>query len=47
VGSSANIGIYYVKGAGPYYDRAAGPVRVGGYYACMADAKKAGHKIGG
>ena len=37
-GSSANIGIYYIKGAGPQ--------RIGGYYACMADAKKAGYKIG-
>ena len=45
-GSSANIGIYYVKGAGPYYDRGSGPQRVGGYYACMNEAKKAGYKIG-
>ena len=45
-GSSAHIGVYFVKGAGPYYDRGAGPVRVGGFYACMADAKKAGYKIG-
>ena len=37
-GSSAHIGVYYVKGAGP--------VRVGGFYACMADAKKAGYQIG-
>jgi len=37
-GSSANIGIYYVKGAGPQ--------RIGGFYACMADVKKAGYKIG-
>ena len=44
-GSSANIGIYFVKGSGPYYDRGSGPQRVGGFYACMADAKKAGYKI--
>lgn len=44
-GSSANIGIYFVKDSGPYYDRGSGPQRVGGYYACMADAKKAGYKI--
>jgi len=37
-GSSANKGIYYVKGAGPQ--------RIGGFYACMADVKKAGYKIG-
>jgi hypothetical protein len=37
-GSGANKGIYYVKGAGPR--------RVGGFYACMSDVKKAGYKIG-
>jgi hypothetical protein len=37
-GSSAHKGIYYVKGAGPQ--------RIGGFYACMADVKKAGYKIG-
>ncbi len=37
-GSSGHIGVYYVKGAGP--------VRVGGFYACMTDAKKAGYQIG-
>ena len=37
-GSSANKGIYYVKGAGPQ--------RNAGFYACMADVKKAGYKIG-
>jgi hypothetical protein len=36
-GSSAHKGIYYVKGAGPK--------RIGGFYACMADVKKAGYKI--
>jgi hypothetical protein len=38
-GSSAHKGIYYVKGAGPQ--------RIGGFYACMADVKKAGYKIEG
>ncbi len=37
-GSSANIGVYFVKGAGP--------VRFAGFYACVADAKKAGYRIG-
>ena len=37
-GSSAHKGIYYVKGAGPQ--------RIGGFYACKADVKKAGYKIG-
>ena len=37
-GSSAHIGVYFVKGAGPQ--------RIAGYYACMADAKKAGYQIG-
>lgn len=37
-GSGAHKGIYYVKGAGP--------LRIGGFYACMADVKKAGYKIG-
>lgn len=41
-GSSANKGIYFVKGAGPY---SATGQRVGGFYACMADVKKAGYKI--
>ena len=45
-GSSAHIGVNFVKGAGPYHDAGAGPVRVGGFYACMADAKKAGYQIG-
>jgi hypothetical protein len=36
-GSSAHKGIYYVKGAGPQ--------RIGGFYACEADVKKAGYKI--
>ena len=36
-GSSANIGVYYAKGAGSK--------RIGGHYACMADAKKAGYQI--
>ena len=36
-GSSAHKGIYYVKGAGPQ--------RIGGFYACKADVKKAGYKI--
>ena len=42
-GSSANGGVYFVTGAGPY---SATGKRVGGFYACMADAKKAGYKIG-
>jgi hypothetical protein len=42
-GSSANKGIYFVKGAGPY---TATGKRIGGFYACMADVKKAGYKIG-
>src|SRR5258707_15497198 len=41
-GSSANKGIYFVKGAGPY---TATGKRIGGFYACMADVKKAGCKI--
>jgi hypothetical protein len=36
-GSAAHRGIYYVKGVGPKH--------MGGYYACMADVKKAGYKI--
>jgi len=36
-GSSAHKGIYYVKGAGPQ--------RIGWFYACTADVKKAGYKI--
>jgi len=36
-GSSQHKGIYYVKGAGPQ--------RIGGFYACKADVKKAGYKI--
>jgi len=36
-GSSAHKGIYYIKGAGPQ--------RIGGFYACKADVKKAGYKI--
>ena len=42
-GSSANKGIYFVKGAGPY---SATGKRAGGFYACMGDVKKAGYKIG-
>lgn len=42
-GSAANKGIYFVKGAGPY---SATGKRVGGFYACEADVKKAGYKIG-
>jgi len=41
-GSSANKGIYFVKGAGPY---SANGKRYAGFYACMADVKKAGYKI--
>ena len=41
-GSSQNIGIYFVKDHGPYSP--AGK-RVGGFYACMGEAKKAGYKI--
>ena len=40
-GSSANKGIYFLKSDGPYY----GGKRIGGFYACMADVKKAGYKI--
>ena len=36
-GSSAHKGVYYVEGAGPQ--------RIGGFYACKADVKKAGYKI--
>jgi hypothetical protein len=42
-GSSANKGIYFVKGAGPYSNTGQ---RIGGFYACMADAKKGGYEIG-
>jgi hypothetical protein len=42
-GSSANKGIYFVKGAGPYLPSGQ---RYAGYYACMADVKKKGYKIG-
>jgi hypothetical protein len=35
--SSQHKGIYYAKGAGPQ--------RIGGFYACKADVKKAGYKI--
>ena len=41
-GSSQNIGIYFVKGHGPYSPTGA---RIGGYYACMGQAKAAGYKI--
>jgi len=44
-GSSQNIGIYFIKGHGPYYDRGSGPQRIGGFYACMNEAKNAGYKI--
>ena len=40
-GSSANKGVYFLKSDGPYY----GGKRIGGFYACMADVKKAGYKI--
>jgi hypothetical protein len=42
-GSSENPGVYFVKGAGPY---SATGKRVVGFYACEADVKKAGYKIG-
>src|ERR1700704_1077173 len=41
-GSSANKGIYFVKGAGPYLPSGQ---RYAGFYACMADVKKKGYKI--
>ena len=41
-GSSANKGIYFVKADGPY---TATGKRIGGFYACEADVKKAGYKI--
>jgi len=41
-GSSAHKGIYYLKGSGTY---AASGQRIGGFYACMTDVKKAGYKI--
>ena len=41
-GSSANRGIYFLKGDGPY---SATGHRIGGFYACMADVKKKGYKI--
>lgn len=44
-GSSANPGIFYTSGAGPYYPREGKQVRIGGFYACAADVKKAGLKI--
>jgi hypothetical protein len=40
-GSSANKGVYFLKSDGPYY----GGKRIGGFYACMGDVKKAGYKI--
>ena len=36
-GSSANRGVFYLEGTGPQ--------RIGGFYACMADAKKAHMQI--
>lgn len=45
-GSGANKGIYYMPGAGPYNGNGpAGPVRIGGFYACAAVVTKAGMKI--
>ena len=41
-GSSDHKGVYYVKGAGPYLPTGK---RYAGFYACMADVKKAGYKI--
>ena len=41
-GSSANKGVYFIKADGPY---SATGKRVGGFYACEADVKKAGYKI--
>ncbi len=41
-GSSANKGVYFVKADGPY---TATGKRIGGFYACEADVKKAGYKI--
>ena len=41
-GSSANRGVYFTKGDGPY---SATGKRVGGFYACSADVRKAGYKI--
>ena len=41
-GSSQNKGIYFLKADGPY---SATGKRVGGFYACEADVKKAGYKI--
>ena len=41
-GSSANKGIYFVKADGPY---TATGKRIGGFYACEADVKKAGYRI--
>ena len=38
-GSSAHRGIFYAEGTGPQ--------RIGGFYACMADAKKAHMQIQG
>ena len=36
-GSSEHLGVFYVDGVGPQ--------RIGGFYACMAVAKKAGMQI--
>lgn len=36
-GSAAHRGVYYVDGVGPQ--------RIGGFYACKSDAKKAGYTI--
>jgi hypothetical protein len=45
-GSGANKGVYYMPGAGPYSGAGpAGPVRIGGFYACAAVVTKAGMKI--
>ncbi len=44
-GSSANRGIFYTNGAGPYSLSAGKRVRIAGFYACTADVKKARLKI--
>jgi hypothetical protein len=41
-GSSANQGVYFLQSHGPY---SATGRRVDGFYACVADVKKAGYKI--
>ncbi len=44
-GSSANRGIFYTSRAGPYSARDGQQTRVGGFYACAGEVKKAGLKI--